>query len=65
MQNLPIFIFYIGEAKMNNVQKARCIIDNFNKNYVPTGCCCAGNTGGTPINATFTIGSVTTPAPGK
>ena len=49
----------------NNIQRARCIIDNFNKNYVPTGCCCGGNNGGTPINATFTIGTVTTGAPGS
>lgn len=48
---------------MNNVERARCIVANFNKNYTPTGCCC-GNNNQIPINATFTIGTVTTGAPG-
>lgn len=48
----------------NNVERARCIIDNFNKHYQPTGCCCCNNSG-TPINASFTIGTVTTGAPGS
>ena len=44
-----------------NIQRARCIIDEFNKNHHNTGCCCVT---GNPINATFTIGTVTTGAPG-
>jgi len=49
---------------MNNVERARCLIEEFNKNYRPSGCCCCNNNG-TPINATFTIGTVTTGAPGS
>jgi len=51
---------------MNNVERARCLIDRFNRNYRPQGCCCFfNNSGGTPINANFTIGTVTTGAPGS
>lgn len=48
----------------NNLERARCIVNEFNKNYRPSPCCCINN-GGTPINATFTIGTVTTGAPGS
>ena len=48
---------------MNNIERAKCIIDNYNKNHIPQNCCCCNN-GGTPINATFAIGTVTTGAPG-
>lgn len=49
---------------MNNVERARCIIANFNKNYRPTGCCCLAQNV-VPSNVTFTIGTVTTGAPGS
>jgi len=48
----------------NSIERARCIIDKYNENYRPTGCCCLQNNG-TPINATFSIGTVTTGAPGS
>ncbi len=50
---------------MNNVERARCIIANFNKNYRPTGCCCIAQTNVVPGNMTLQIGTVTTGAPGS
>lgn len=51
---------------MNNVERARCIIENFNKNYRPSGCCCFfGPTGGSSMTPTLQIGTVTTGAPGS
>ena len=49
---------------MNNVERARCIVANFNKNYRPTACCCVAQTNVVPGNMTLTIGTVTTGAPG-
>lgn len=50
---------------MNNVERARCIIEEFNKCYRPTGCCCVAQTSVVPGNMTLTIGTVTTGAPGS
>ena len=50
---------------MNNVERARCIIAEFNKNYRPTGCCCLAQTNVVPGNMTLQIGTVTTGAPGS
>lgn len=47
---------------MNNIARARCIVENFQRNYRPTGCCCFNNG---VINPTFTIGTVTTGEPGS
>lgn len=47
---------------MNNLERARCIVDEFQKNYRPSGCCCFP-----PVdtsNFTLTIGTVTTGEPG-
>ena len=51
----------------NNLERARCIVEEFNRNYQPKGCCCINNNnGGTPIpGLTLTIGTVTTGAPGS
>ncbi len=50
---------------MNNVERARCIIEQFNKNYRPTGCCCIAQSNVVPGNMTLSIGTVTTGAPGS
>ena len=50
---------------MNSVERARCIIENFNKNYRPSGCCCPAQNNVVPGNVTLTIGTVTTGAPGS
>ncbi len=50
---------------MNNVERARCIIANFNKNYRPTGCCCLAPINVVPGNMTLQIGTVITGAPGS
>ena len=50
---------------MNNVQRARCIIENFNKNYRPSPCCCIAQQNVVPGNMTLQIGTVTTGAPGS
>lgn len=44
---------------MNNLERARCIVKEFNKNYKPQPCCCLNNTN-TTSNVTLTIGTVTT-----
>ena len=47
---------------MDNLERARCIVDEFQKNYRPSGCCCFP-----PVdtsNFTLTIGTVTTGEPG-
>jgi len=51
---------------MNNLERARCIVEEFNKNYQPRGCCCITNNNVTPIpGLTLSIGTVTTGAPGS
>ncbi len=50
---------------MNNVERARCIIQEFNKNYRPMPCCCPAQNNVVPGNVTFTIGTVTTGLPGS
>lgn len=53
---------------MNNLERARCIVDEFNRNYQPRGCCCinTNNSGTIPIpGLTLTIGSVVTGEPGS
>lgn len=50
---------------MNNVERARCIIENFNKNYKPSGCCCIAQNNVVPGNVTLQIGTITTGAPGS
>ncbi len=51
---------------MNNVERARCIIENFNKCYRPQPCCCIVpvNGGGGSVTPTLQIGTVTTGDPG-
>ena len=49
---------------MNNVERARCIIQEFNKNYRPSPCCCIAQPNVVPGNMTLQIGTVTTGAPG-
>ena len=47
---------------MDNLKRARCIVDEFQKNYRPSGCCCFP-----PVdtsNFTLAIGTVTTGEPG-
>ena len=50
---------------MNNVERARCIIQEFNKHYRPMPCCCPAQNNVVPGNVTFTIGTVTTGLPGS
>ena len=50
---------------MNNVERARCIIANYNKNCRPVACCCPAQRNVVPGNVTFTIGTVTTGLPGS
>ncbi len=49
---------------MNNVERARCIVANFQKNYRPAPWCCPAQNV-VPGNVTFTIGTVTTGLPGS
>ena len=49
---------------MNNVERARCIIQEFNKNYRPSPCCCISQPNVVPGDMTLQIGTVTTGAPG-
>ena len=48
----------------NNLERARCIVDEYSKNYRPQGCCCINNGGSTIPGLTLTIGTVTTGEPG-
>ena len=50
---------------MNNVERARCIIERFNRCYRPQGCCCLVNNNVVSGNISLTIGTVTTGAPGS
>lgn len=45
---------------MNNLEKARCIIEKFNRNYQPRGCCCINNNISPIPGLTLSIGTVTT-----
>lgn len=48
---------------MNNIERARCIVKEYKKNYQPQSCCCFNNT--TIPGLTLTIGTVTTGTPGS
>ena len=48
---------------MNNIERARCIIERYNKCHPNRGCCCCfipTNGGTAPGNISLTIGTVTT-----
>lgn len=50
---------------MNSIERAKCIIDRFNRCYRPIGCCCSLVNNIVPGNTTLTIGTVTTGEPGS
>ena len=51
---------------MNNIERARCIIERYNKCHPNQGCCCfIPSNGGAPGNISLTIGTVTTSEAGS